>query len=613
MDAILSLPQVLMDQLTAFLAAYGVAAAWYTTLARFLFPVLALLVLVRSIRSLLTVPHLPEVWGYLSLPSGGEVPLTHWENTVGRAESCDVTLNYPTVSRQHAALIRSEDDTWTVYDLDSKGGVTINGEELEGSAPMPYGGVLSLGGVETVLLPVSAEEREERRKRRRASHPASPWLGLIFLTLFQLATAVQLIIALGDRATPAIPAVFLSLSGVMWAYFLFMRAIRRIGFEMETIAFFLSTLSLAVTASSAPGSLFKQFIALLLGLALFVVLGVVLRDLDRVKALRWLAAAGAVGLLAVTVVFGRNLSGARNWIILGSTSIQPSELAKVCYIFAGAATLERLFLKRNIRLFIGLTGGCMGALAVMSDFGTAAIFFVAFLVIAYLRSGDWLTLGGITAAGAAAAGVIVMAKPYILRRFSIWGRAWEDASNLGFQQTRTMSASASGGLIGVGAGEGWLRRIGAADTDLVFGMLCEEWGLIIALLAAAAIVTLAVFAVRSCRAARSSYYVIAACGAAALLVFQTCLNVFGAVDLLPLTGVTFPFVSNGGSAMLGSWGLLAFLKATDTRQNASFAIRLPSKRREKAQELSRRSEEDAQYEGAYLEDIPEEEEPYEEN
>ena len=106
---------------------------------------------------------------------------------------------------------------------------------------------------------------------------------------------------------------------------------------------------------------------------------------------------------------------------------------------------------------------------------------------------------------------------------------------------------------------------------------------------------------------------IAACGAGVLLVFQTCLNVFGAVDLLPLTGVTFPFVSNGGSAMLSSWGLLAFLKATDTRQNASFAIRLPSKRREQAQELARQSEEDLAYEGPWDEDLSGEEEYDEED
>ena len=100
----------------------------------------------------------------------------------------------------------------------------------------------------------------------------------------------------------------------------------------------------------------------------------------------------------------------------------------------------------------------------------------------------------------------------------------------------------------------------------------------IAVLAVCAIITLAFFAVRPCRVGRSSYYIIAACAAGSLLVFQTCLNVFGSVDLLPLTGVTFPFVSNGGSAMMSAWGLLAFLKANDTRENASFAIRRSSRR-----------------------------------
>ena len=71
-----------------------------------------------------------------------------------------------------------------------------------------------------------------------------------------------------------------------------------------------------------------------------------------------------------------------------------------------------------------------------------------------------------------------------------------------------------------------------------------------------------------------------------MMVFQTCLNVFGSVDILPLTGVTFPFVSNGGSAMLSAWGLLAFLKATDTRQNASFAVKLPSRKELRQEEGS---------------------------
>ena len=572
-----------MDLLLQWLTDNPQFCGWFTTLVRFLFPILALMILIRTIHSLLTVPCLPEVWAYLTLPNGAQEPLTHWENILGRGGNSDVILNYPVVSRQHAALIRREDDTWTAYDLGSKGGVTVNGRAVADSAPVQYGDVIGLGGVETVLLPLSPEEKAQRRQRRRAYRPVSPWLGLILLTVFQVLTAVQLTISEGANATAVIPLTFLLLTGVMWLYFLVLRACRQVGFEMETIAFFLSTLSLAVTASSNTGALLKQFLCVAMGLAGFLVLGVFLRDLDRAKKIRWLMAGAAMALAAVTLLPGVPTQyGAANWLTIAGVSVQPSELAKICYIFAGAATLERLFHKRNLGLFILLTGVCLGCLALMSDFGTAAIFFVTFLVIAYLRSGDWATLALICGGGVFAVLTVLSLKPYILRRFATWGHAWQNASTgSGYQQTRTMASAASGGLVGVGPGEGWLHNVAAGDTDLVFGMLCEEWGLIIALLAVGSVITLAVFAVRACRAGRSSFYVIAACAATSMMVFQTCLNVFGAVDILPLTGVTFPFVSNGGTSMISSWGLLAFLKATDTRPNASFAIRLPSRREDR--------------------------------
>lgn len=556
-----------------FWAAHAQAAAWYTAVVRFLFPVLAALILVRAIRSLLTIPHTPETWAQLSLPNGAPIPLTHWENILGRGKTADVYLNYPSISRQHAALCRGETGEWTLYDLNSRGGVTVNGQAVDGSAPVKLGDTLSLGGVPLLFLPQTAQAREELERRRLAERPAAPWPSFVWLTVFQVLACFQLLLKSGPENGGRILLAFGGLTAVMWLYVLALHAFHCVGFEMETIAFFLSTLSLSVTASSAPSALLKQLIAVVLGLALFLVLGLFLRDLSRVQRLRWLSAAGAIALLGLTLVAGTRRYGAANWISFGGLSFQPSEIAKLCYIFAGSATLDRLFRRRNLTLFIVLTGVCIGLLGLMSDFGTAAIFFVTFLVIAYLRSGDWTTLGLICGGAAFGAGIIVQFKPYILSRFAAWGHAWENASTTGYQQTRTMSAAASGGLVGMGAGGGWLHRIPAGDTDLVFGMLCEEWGLLIALLAAASIITLALFAVRAVRVGRSSFYTIAACAAGALLVFQTCLNVFGSVDLLPLTGVTFPFVSNGGSAMMSAWGLLAYLKATDTRENAGFSLR----------------------------------------
>ena len=118
-----------------------------------------------------------------------------------------------------------------------------------------------------------------------------------------------------------------------------------------------------------------------------------------------------------------------------------------------------------------------------------------------------------------------------------------------------------------------MENVFAADSDMVFATLSEEWGLIMALMMILCVIVIALFALRSSAVERSSFYIIGACTAAGILLVQTIFNALGTVDVLPLTGVTFPFVSNGGSSMIGAWGLLAFIKAADTRQNASFAVR----------------------------------------
>lgn len=143
---------------------------------------------------------------------------------------------------------------------------------------------------------------------------------------------------------------------------------------------------------------------------------------------------------------------------------------------------------------------------------------------------------------------------------------WELANESGgYQQVRVLIYSVSGGLFGLGIGNGKLRSVFAATEDLVFGMLCEEFGMIIAFSVLLTFVALAVYSVRYAEAARSSFYSIAACAASGMLLFQAALNVFGVTDLLPLTGVTLPFVSRGGSSVICCWMLVAFIKAADVR------------------------------------------------
>ncbi|MFR0768500.1 MAG: FHA domain-containing protein [Dysosmobacter sp.] len=167
--------QELFSALSLWLSAHPLITGWYTAIARLLFPVLSALILVRAIRSLLRIPHTPEVWAQLSLPGGGSIPLTHWENILGRGKSADAILNYPSISRQHAALCRGEDGAWTVYDLGSKGGTAVNGTPVTEQAPVKLGDTLTLGGVPLVFLPQTVGEREELEKKRQAERPAAMW------------------------------------------------------------------------------------------------------------------------------------------------------------------------------------------------------------------------------------------------------------------------------------------------------------------------------------------------------------------------------------------------------------------------------------------------------
>ena len=503
--------------------------------------------------------------------------MTHWENAVGRAKSCDIRIPDMRVSRSHGTLVRDDSGNWSYMDLGSRNGAVINGKPAPAKVQVPIhaGDELLLGGTICTLFPVSIEEHMKNVRTRVAdTRILKPWLSLIAITVFQILTVMQLHIALGPKYSPGITVSFLGLAAVMWVYVIALRSMKRKGFEIEIIAFFLSSISLAVVATVEPAGTFKQFVAVAMGVVLFFLMCSVLRNLERTVALKYAAYGMAAVLLVINMVFATAKFGATNWVQIGGLSLQPSEIVKLAFVWVGAATMDELFQRRNSMVFTGFAIFCFLCLAKMRDFGTAVIFFVTFLVISFLRSGDFTKL--ILIVGVAFVGglLVLRFRSYVAQRFAVWGHVWQDADARGYQQTRTMSAAASGGLVGVGPGNGWLKHVGAARTDLVFGLVSEEWGMIIAILLVLSIITLSIFAYRSIMAGRSTYYTIAACAATTIFLFQTILNVFGSVDLLPLTGVTFPFVSGGGTSMLASWGLLAFVKAADTRQNASFAVTL---------------------------------------
>lgn len=545
----------------------------------------SLCVLVRCLRSMLRERYDPETWGYLR--RGKETfPLTHWEILLGRSRSADVCLDVPRLRRFAAVLRRDDKGCWRAYDVFGRGGVRVNGQAVfrEG-LPLENGDSLQLEGVSLRFL-VPDEVRQERLDaiRETVGRRISPSLTLLELTVFQLFLLLQHALSARETDLPAITMAFSLLILLQWSCYNAMRVMGRSGFELETLAFYLTSLGFSVTASSVPEDMYKQALLTVLAVVLFLLAGMWLRNLARSAKTRLPVALLALGLLGLNLAFGREINGARNWLIFGGFSLQPSELVKVAYVYVGAATLDRLYRRRNLFAFIAFSCLCVGALALLGDFGTALVFFLCFLVIAFLRSCSIATVF-LALAGAGMAGMMaVSVKPHIARRFASWGHAWADRYGAGYQQTRAMSAAAAGGLFGKGAGAGWLHDVrlnAASNTDLVFGLVCEELGLLIGLCAMAAVLILAFFALRSARNGRSAYSAIASCAAMSILLSQMALNVFGSVDLLPFTGVPFPFVSKGGSALLCCWMLMAFIKGADNRKDASFAVRSPLRARRK--------------------------------
>ena len=511
--------------------------------------------------------------------SGTSFPVLYWENSIGRSRSCDITLPDATMSRDHAVLLR-RDEGWFICDTGSKSGVLVNGKKIQDRQLVNVGDSVTMGSTTLTLWNADQKPLERRRIFTGFSRQAaSPFVLMFLTTLVLLLMGVQGVLG-GETLSPAalIPCAAVLVMG--WGLYIFSVGIQhRVSFEIETVGILLSGIGINLLASFDLEGVTTQLAAMLLGIFLFSFLLWFMGDMDRVAKCRLWIGLGALALLGATLVFGTNTYGSTNWIRIGPLSVQPSEFVKIAFIFVGTSTLDRLQTKKNMGEFLVFTGACIGLLALMPDFGMALILFATFLILAFMRSGSVRTIALVLAGAVLAVLVVLTVKPYVLERFMGWGHVWEHVNdNMGYSQTRTLTYLASGGFFGVGLGNSYLAPVFAADSDLVFGLLCEEQGLLLGLVVLFAFVLFVFYARSDVTRSRSTFFSIAACSAAGMLLFQAALNVFGATDVLPLTGVTLPFISAGGSSMLAVWGLLAFLKASDER---TYAARRASRHRAK--------------------------------
>lgn len=331
----------------------------------------------------------------------------------------------------------------------------------------------------------------------------------------------------------------------------------------------------------APNFMWRQVLWLGVGAAAFLIIVILPQDLRWLRRYRYTWLTLGLLLLLATIVLGVNPSGlpvAQYWLTLPFVNwvfFQPSELLKLLLVVFLASYFherEKQFQDnpthnwRQQLAYLGplalMWGFCLILLVWQRDLGAAALFFILFLALLYLATGNqWYILSGFILL--LMAGVIAyFAFDVVALRVDAWWNPWPEADNRAFQIVQSLYAIASGSLLGQGIGQGFPGYIPVVHSDFAFAAIAEEWGLLGTLGIILCFVLLAYRGLRLAYFATQPFARYLAAGIVILFSAQAFLIMGGVTKLLPLTGVTLPFVSYGGSSLFVSWlmmGLLVYL------------------------------------------------------
>ncbi len=313
-----------------------------------------------------------------------------------------------------------------------------------------------------------------------------------------------------------------------------------------------------------------------IGLLLFYAVLWMIQDYRKLGRLRYLWGLLAVGLLLVTLLFGSSAGGAKSWLNLGGIVIQPEEFIKLALLLFMATYLEeneellrvgtvqwgRFSLPdwRTLGPFMIMVALVLGILAAQKDLGTALVFYMLFVLMFYAVTERALYLGISLPIFMLTGTVGYMLFGHVRVRVKVWMNPWQDSTGGGYQIAQSLFAIGGGKILGTGLGNGiGASIVPAASTDFIFSVIAEELGF------AGAMAVLVLFLIVVMRAfgvslrAKDRFGQILAAGIGILLGTETLIILAGVTKLLPLTGITLPWVSYGGSSLIVHFIMLGVL------------------------------------------------------
>jgi cell division protein FtsW (lipid II flippase) len=336
-----------------------------------------------------------------------------------------------------------------------------------------------------------------------------------------------------------------------------------------------------------PDDAFRQGLWVVVGVAAFAATLILLRhDYRRLESYKYLFGLTAVALLFLPAlpVIGEQINGARLWVHVGGIQFQPGELAKIMLIvfLAGYLREKREVLAqgrlKDFGPLLAIWGAAMLVIVETNDLGSALLYYGIFLAMLYVATArGWYAAGGLVLFVAGSA-LLYQAVPRVRERVSIWIDPWAHVHSTGYQITQSLYSIGNGGFSGKGLGRGVYATtsghplIPQLNTDFIYSALAQELGLVGS---AALLLVFMVFCLRGFRIAmlaQDGFSKLLAVGLTFGFALQTFIIVGGVLRIIPLTGITLPFVSYGGSSVVANFVLLAGLLLVSNRANSASQI-----------------------------------------
>ena len=304
----------------------------------------------------------------------------------------------------------------------------------------------------------------------------------------------------------------------------------------------------------------KQFAIVVISAAVTWLIPWVMERVWQLCKLQWVYAAAGLAVLLLVCVAGNESFGAQLSLTVGGISIQPSEFVKITFVFFVAAMFYQSLEFKTILVTTAVAALHVVIMVASKDLGGALIFFITYVAMLFIATGRWSYLLAGAGCGAGAAVLAYQLFDHVRRRVFAWSNPWADIDNTGYQITQSLFAIGTGGWFGMGLSQGLPKKIPVVEKDFIFAAISEEMGAIFAI--CVLLICLGCFLQFMMIATRMQavFYKLIALGLGLEYIIQVFLTVGGVTKFIPSTGVTLPFVSYGGSSILGTFILFGIIQ-----------------------------------------------------